>query len=58
MEHFAFSLDDYQRALAAATGSYKSHLENDFVITMDGNVLPRVDFTKLANRNAPDSYKE
>ena len=51
MEHFTVTLDDYRKALDTATdSSYKTHLEKDFIVTIDGKVLPRVDFVKTSKR--------
>ena len=51
MNHFEISLADYQRALVETTDQgYLRHLQQDFVITVDGRVLPRITFAEPKNQ--------
>lgn len=59
MERFTIPLNDYNKALTSTKDeAYLTHLKNDFVITQDGLVVPRVNYGKAQGvaEQKPSTY--
>ena len=51
MDRYEISMADYSKALSEASDAgYRAHLVNDFTITPDGRVLPRLAITQIRDR--------
>jgi len=52
MERYTLTIEEYRKALSEATDTgYRAHLVNDFVITPDGRVMPKLTIAKHDERD-------